>query len=32
MPQAALALFKPDFVLAPAQIATLLSTLALPDR
>ena len=32
MPQAALALFKPDFVLAPAQIATLLSTLALSDR
>jgi len=27
MPQAALALFRPDFVLAPAAIATLLSTL-----
>ena len=32
MPQSALTLFEPDFVLAPAQIAALLSTLALPDR
>lgn len=32
MPQAALTLFKPDFVLAPTQIAALVSTLALPDR
>jgi two-component system chemotaxis response regulator CheB len=30
MPQAALALFKPDFVLTPAQIAALLSTLDPP--
>jgi two-component system, chemotaxis family, protein-glutamate methylesterase/glutaminase len=32
MPQAALTLFKPDFVLAPEKIAALLSTIALPDR
>jgi two-component system, chemotaxis family, protein-glutamate methylesterase/glutaminase len=32
MPQSALTLFKPDFVLAPLRIAALLSTLALPDR
>jgi two-component system, chemotaxis family, protein-glutamate methylesterase/glutaminase len=32
MPQAALTLFKPDYVLAPEKIAALLSTIALPDR
>jgi two-component system, chemotaxis family, protein-glutamate methylesterase/glutaminase len=31
MPQAALALFQPDFVLHPPAIATLLSTLVTPD-